>query len=320
MSCDKYPDMRKFAFALLALATLLPQVPAGAALVAGISFALAFGNPYAAATKRWTSTLLQVAVVGLGLGMNLLVVGRVGAQGIGYSALTIFLTMGLGLGLGLLLKVSRDASLLISAGTAICGGSAIAAVAAALRAESEDVTVSLATVFLLNAAALFIFPPIAHALALTQEQFGLWSALAVHDTSSVVGTAIQYGAESLQIGTTVKLVRALWITPLTIGIGLFCARGAPGSKKGKIAMPWFILGFVLAAALVTWVPSLEALGGDAAAASRRILVFTLFLIGSNLTLDTLRKVGLRPLVQGLGLWILAASGSLLAIRGGWIHL
>ncbi len=312
--------MKKIAFIILALLTLHPAAPPSAALLAGICFALAFGNPFSALTRRWTSVLLQAAVVGLGFGMNLLVVGRVGAQGVGYTALTIFLTMGMGFAIGKLLKVSRDSSLLISAGTAICGGSAIAAIAAAIRAESEDVSVALGTVFLLNGVALFIFPPIGHAMSLSQDQFGLWSALAVHDTSSVVGTSIQYGAEALQIGTTVKLARALWITPLTIGIGLFYGENKPSEGKRKIAMPWFILGFVLAAALVTWVPSLEPAGQSAAAFSRRLLVFTLFFIGSNLTLETLKKVGLRPLVQGLALWALAASGSLAAIYAGWIHL
>lgn len=312
--------MKKSAFVILALATLWPEISAGLALVVGIAFALAFGNPFSVYTKTWTSTLLQVAVVGLGFGMNLLVVGKVGLEGVGYTALTILLSMFVGLALGRLLQVRRDASLLISSGTAICGGSAIAAVSGAIRAESEDVSVSLATVFLLNAAALLIFPALGHWANLTQAQFGLWSALAVHDTSSVVGTAIQYGRESLQVGTTVKLARALWITPLTLAIGFGWNRGRAGTGRGKVARPWFILGFLLASALVTWAPSLAGAGEWLAYASRRVLVLTLFLIGANLTMATLRNVGIRPMVQGLLLWFFAASASLFAIMHGWIHL
>jgi len=312
--------MKKAAFLVLGLLCLYPEISAGMALLAGIGFALAFGNPFSVETKRWTSTLLQVAVVGLGFGMNLLVVGKVGFEGVGYTAITILLSMVVGLLLGRALKISKDASLLISCGTAICGGSAIAAVAAAIKAESEDVSVSLATVFLLNAAALFIFPPIGHYMGFSQEQFGLWSALAVHDTSSVVGTSIQYGPQALEIGTTVKLARALWITPVTLLIGFIYSRRAGAGKGGKIAMPWFILGFVLASALVTWVPAAKPAGQLLATASRSVLVLTLFLIGSNLTRKTLQTVGFRPMIQGVLLWIVAGSTSLYAINAGWIHL
>lgn len=311
--------MIKIAFIVLGILCLYPGVPAGIALVAGILFALLFGNPVQAQTKRMTSTLLQVAVVGLGFGMNLLVVGKVGFEGVGYTAITILLSLAVGLALGKALGVARDASLLISAGTAICGGSAIAALSAAIRAESEDVSVSLATIFLLNAAALFIFPPIGHHLALTETQFGLWSALAVHDTSSVVGTAMQYGPRALEVGTTVKLARALWITPLTFAVGYFYSRRV-GATGGKIAKPWFILGFILASAIVTWVPGTQEAGQWLASASRSLLVLTLFLIGSNLTKATLKSAGLRPMVQGVLLWIVAGSTSLYAICEGWIHL
>ncbi len=312
---------KKFFFLILALLCLLPQTPAAAALVTGIVFALTFGNPFLDQTKRWTSTLLQVAVVGLGFGMDLLVVGRVGVQGIGYTALTIFLTMALGIALGKVCKVSRDGSLLIAAGTAICGGSAIAALSAAIRADSEDVSISLATVFLLNAAALLLFPVIGHWMALSPPEFGLWSALAVHDTSSVVGTSIQFGPEALQIGTTVKLARALWITPLTLLIGVYYQKKF-AAKEGqkKIAKPWFILGFLASAALVTWVPELRPVGQGLAAFSRSLLVLTLFLIGSQITLATLRKVGFRPTGMGFVLWVIVGTSSLLAIERGWIRL
>lgn len=309
--------MKKIIFFLLALASLHPVVPAGAALLAGIVFALSVGNPFLNFTKKWTPRLLMISVVGLGFGMNLVVVGTVGFRGIGYTGLTIALSMGVGLLLGRLFKVPKEASILISAGTAICGGSAIAAVSAAMKAKSEDISISLATVFLLNAAALFIFPAIGHWAGLSQEQFGLWSALAVHDTSSVVGTSIQYGARALEIGTTVKLARALWIAPLTMLIVMFYKK--PGSQ-GKFTVPWFILGFVIAAAIYTYVPPMQPVGLELAMISRRLLVLTLFLIGANLTRKTLQSVGFRPLLQGLALWIVAASTSLGAIHSGWIHL
>lgn len=309
--------MKKAAFLLLALAVLHPAVPAGLALVLGIAFALAVGNPVFDLTKKWTPELLKASVVGLGFGMNLIVVGKVGVSGVAYTAFTIALSMGVGLWLGHLFRVSKEASLLISAGTAICGGSAIAAVSAATKAKPEAVSVSLATVFMLNALALLIFPPIGHWAALSPQEFGLWSALAVHDTSSVVGTSIQYGAEALEIGTTVKLARALWITPLTFVIVAFLHKG---SGKGKVAMPWFILGFVAASALVTWIPALQDAGKIGAEVSRRLLVLTLFLIGANLTRKTLQSVGFRPMAQGVALWIVAATVSMGAIKAGWIHL
>lgn len=310
--------MKKIAFLFLALATLYPEVPAALALAMGIFFAIFFGNPFISYTKPLSSRLLSYSVIGLGFGMNLFVVGRVGLQGIGYTLFTITLSMGAGLLLGMLLKVNREASILISAGTAICGGSAIAAVSAGIKAESENVSVSLATVFLLNAAALFIFPPIGLWMGLTPEQFGLWAALAVHDTSSVVGTAMHFGGAALEVGTTVKLARSLWIAPLTFLIVIMF--NSKDRKKGKITFPWFILGFVAAAGIVTYVPSLKPYGDQIAALSRKVLVLVLFLIGSNLTRETLRKAGFRPMVQGFGLWVIAASVSLAAIFYGFIHL
>jgi uncharacterized integral membrane protein (TIGR00698 family) len=313
-----FPGMKKIAFLILAAATLLPDVPAALALAVGIFFAVTFGNPFIDRTKPLASKILTYSVIGLGFGMNLFVVGRVGVQGIGYTLFTITLSMVAGLLLGKLLKVSREASILISAGTAICGGSAIAAVSAGIKAESENISVSLATVFLLNAAALFIFPPIGMWMGLSPENFGLWAALAVHDTSSVVGTAIHYGGGALEVGTTVKLARSLWIAPLTFLIVIFMSK--PGEKKGKITIPWFILGFIGAAALVTYVPSLAGYGAQIAGLARKSLVLVLFLIGSNLTRDTLRKAGVRPMIQGFLLWIIAASVSLAAIHYGIIHL
>jgi uncharacterized integral membrane protein (TIGR00698 family) len=304
-------------FILLALATLNPAVPAGGALVAGIVLSLTLGNPYSSHTKKLAARLLQLSVIGLGADLDLITVAKVGYQGLGYTAATITLTLLLGLLLGRALRVARTPSLLIASGTAICGGSAIAAVSAAIAAPAEDISVSMATVFVLNSVALLIFPPLGHALGLSQTQFGLWSALAVHDTSSVVGTTLQYGATALHVGTTVKLARALWIAPMTLVLGLlFSTQG----KGGGIKFPWFIVGFVAMAAAVTWLPVIRPAGTQIAFASRRLLVLTLFLIGANLNAASLRAVGPRPLVQGLVLWLVVGTATAAAVVAGWIAI
>lgn len=308
----------KLLIPITALLCVAPFVSSALALVLGIALAVTVGNPYLDLTRRYTHNLLALSVVGLGAGMDLGVVGRVGLRGIGYTVIGISTTLILGTLLGKLLKTSRDTSILITSGTAICGGSAIAAIAPTIGAKHHEVSVSLGTVFLLNALALLIFPPIGHALHLSEAQFGLWSALAIHDTSSVVGAAMQYGKEALQIGTTVKLARALWIVPLTIGIGFFVkAEKTEGAQKPK--RPWFILGFIAAAALVTWVPALQPAGHIVEWIARRMLVLTLFLIGANLTPATLKSVGARPLIQGVVLWIIVAAGTLGAIYVGLIQ-
>jgi uncharacterized integral membrane protein (TIGR00698 family) len=303
--------MKRSAWLAIAALTLAPGVPAAAALVGGILFALLLGNPWLERTRAWTTPLLQLSVVGLGFGMNLDQVLRAGAHGIGVTAAGISATLALGWALGRALRTERDVSLLVSSGTAICGGSAIAAVASAIDAPAAPTAVALATVFLLNAAALVLFPPIGHYFGLSQSQFGLWAALAIHDTSSVVGASMQYGREALELATTVKLARALWIVPLAFGVGW--ARG--GARK-KAKRPWFILGFVLAAAAASWIPGARVPGEWLAAGARHALVLTLFLIGSGLTPPTLRQVGARPLVQGLLLWLAVAGGSLWAIAVG----
>ena len=299
---------------------LLPQVSAAMALVTGIAVALAAGNPFLARTKTLTPRLLAISVVGLGAGMNLMQVAKAGAQGIQYTVVSILSTFALGTLIGRWVRTRRDASLLITAGTAICGGSAIAALAPALRARDEDVSVALGTVFVLNGVALLIFPSIGHRLSLSQTQFGLWSALAIHDTSSVVGATLQYGREALEVGTTVKLARVLWIVPMTLVAGYARRRseGTESAPEGPARRPWFILGFLFAAALVTWVPALQPAGHVVEILARRLLVLTLFLIGASLTASTLRTVGVRPLVQGVILWLIVASATLGAIEAGWI--
>jgi uncharacterized integral membrane protein (TIGR00698 family) len=274
------------------------------------------GNPFPAATARVVTPMLQISVVGLGAGMNLAEVARVGAHGFLYTVVGISLTITIGLTLGRLIRTERDTSLLVTVGTAICGGSAIAAVAPVIRAKSHDVSVALATVFFLNSVALFAFPWIGHHLGLDQAQFGVWSALAIHDTSSVVGAAMQYGARALEIATTIKLTRALWIVPVTLAIGMVWNRSE--RNTGKVRRPWFILGFLCAAALVTWVPSLKPTGHIMFVGAQRFLVVTLFLIGSGLSRSALQVVGRRPLIQGFILWVLMGSGTLGAILLGWI--
>ena len=219
--------------------------------------------------------------------------------------------------------MDREAGLLIAIGTAICGGSAIAAAAPVLRARPHQVSVALATVFLLNAAALVLFPPIGHWAGLGQGAFGLWAALAIHDTSSVVGAGMAYGPKALAVATTVKLARALWIVPLTLGLGWLVAlrrrQADPEAGAGApVKKPWFIGGFLAMAAVVTWIPALHGAGHLVAAAAHRLLVLALFLIGAGLSRQALRDVGARPFVQGLLLWLTVASLGLAAVRAGWL--
>jgi uncharacterized integral membrane protein (TIGR00698 family) len=307
----------KIAVPLFAMACLTPWVSAWAALLLGIALAVSLGNPYAHVTTKYTNKLLQYSVVGLGAGMNLIVVASVGAHGIGYTVIGISCTLFFGFIFARLLKLDRETGVLISVGTAIFGGSAIAAVAPTIKAKSQSISVALGTVFMLNAVALVIFPPLGHWLGLTEKQFGLWAALAIHDTSSVVGATLQYGNEALQIGTTVKLARALWIVPVTIACGFLFARGDKGTA-GKAKRPWFILGFVIAAAIVTWIPAARAPGHWVEAVAKRTLVLTLFCIGANLTPATLKSVGVKPFLLGIALWILAATGTLTAVLMGWL--
>jgi uncharacterized integral membrane protein (TIGR00698 family) len=243
----------------------------------------------------------------------LIAVGKTGIAGLGVALVSISVTLAIGLLIGKILKSDRDTSLLITVGTAICGGSAIAAIAPIIRAKPQSVAVAMGTVFLLNALALFLFPMLGHNLGLSQHEFGVWSALAIHDTSSVVGAGLQYGPEALQTGVTIKLARAFWIVPLAIGFG-FLYRDKEAEQGGRVKKPWFMLGFLLMSALVTWVPSLQDIGHSIEKMARAGFVITLFLIGSNLTPATLRSVGIRPLVQGVTLWLLVSIVTVAVIK------
>ena len=311
------PPLSLLPLLLGAALALAPFTPAAAALAGGALLALTLGNPLVSRTRAWSQQLLPLAVVGLGADMNLRSVARAGLHGLGITALSLLLVLALGWWLARLLKVERDVGLLISVGTAICGGSAIAAVAPVLRAREQEVSVALATVFLLNAAALLIFPPLGHLTHLGQNAFGLWAALAIHDTSSVVGAGLAYGPRALEVATTVKLARALWIVPLTLVIGWWMGRrGEAPPEAPPVKKPWFIGGFLLMAALVTFVPTLHTPGQVVAVAARRVLVLTLFLIGAGLSREALRTVGFRPFLQGLLLWVAVGILGLGAVKLG----
>ena len=285
------------------------------ALLGGIIFGLSFVHPYHADSRGLARFLLQASVVALGFGMNLHEVLKAGKSGFVYTALGISFAMGLGWLLGKFLAVRSSTSYLISAGTAICGGSAIAAVGPVISANDEEMAVSLGTVFILNSAALLIFPPIGSALHLSQTQFGLWAALAIHDTSSVVGAAAHYGAQSLIIATTVKLARALWIVPLTL-----LTAAVKHNKNRKIDLPWFIGLFCLAAVFNTYVPQAHSFSQALFTIGRLGLTATLFLIGTGISRASIKQVGWRPLVQGVLLWLIVGSLSLYLIQRGWISL
>jgi uncharacterized integral membrane protein (TIGR00698 family) len=284
------------------------------ALLGGLIYGLALVHPFHVESKSLSKFLLQASVVALGFGMNLHEVLHAGKSGFLYTALSITGAMLLGLGLGYLIHVQKKPSFLISAGTAICGGSAIAAVGPIAEANEEEMAVSLGTVFILNSVALFLFPVIGLALHMSQTQFGLWSALAIHDTSSVVGATAKYGAAALAVGTTIKLARALWIVPLSAVTAIFL------KSKAQIQWPWFILFFCFAALLNTLLPSFSGTFGALNHLGRIGLTVTLFLIGTGLNKKTLAKVGVRPLLQGLILWAIVGSTTLALILGNWIHL
>ena len=284
------------------------------ALLGGLIYGFTVAHPFGAESKRLATFLLQASVVALGFGMNLHEVLRAGRSGFLYTAISITVAMLLGAGLGYVIRVGKKSAFLISAGTAICGGSAIAAVGPIAEASDEEMGVSLGAVFILNSIALFLFPLLGHVFHMTQAQFGLWSALAIHDTSSVVGATAKYGPTALAIGTTIKLARALWIVPLSFVTAISLR------SKARIKWPWFILLFCLAALLNTLLPAFNATFGVLNHLGKIGLTVTLFLIGTGLNKETLKNVGLRPFLQGLALWIIVGTGTLALILFHWIHL
>ena len=308
------PVLSKIIFFLALVLSFTGLFSPPVALTVGIIFGLSFIHPYAAAARTSARILLQVCVVALGFGMNLQAVVKVGRTGFVYTAMGISFAILIGLSLGRILRVRGNSSFLITAGTAICGGSAIAAIGPILHADDEEMAVSLGTVFILNSVALLLFPVIGILLHLSQSQFGLWAALAIHDTSSVVGAAAKYGQEALIIGTTVKLARALWIVPLAL------ATAAVKHSKSRVKLPWFILFFCLAAILNTYFPPITRFSHSLFALGRLGLTATLFLIGTGISRATLKEVGWRPLLQGIILWFAVGVTSLYFIRAGMIAM
>lgn len=285
-----------------------PILSPALALFAGIVVANTMGNPFEKLSREAVKTLLKIAIVGLGFGIHADKAMQAGGKGVLLTVFSIALTLTLGAFLGRRLTVDKKTSYLIASGTAICGGSAIAAVSPLVKAEDSQISLALGTVFILNAAALFIFPPIGHALGLSQVEFGTWAAIAIHDTSSVVGAAAAYGPQAEATATTLKLARALWIIPLSV-FTLWAFK----SKGGKIKIPYFILLFVVAIAINTWFPSLAPLYSGIGIAAHQILILTLFLIGAGLSRHTLKNVGIRPLILGISLWVVVSVVSLTAI-------
>ena len=279
-------------------------------LFIGLLFALVCGQPYPAFNKKMSKMLLQYSVVGLGFGMNIEASLASGVQGMAFTIVSVFGTLALGWLLGRkLLKVDRNTSYLVSSGTAICGGSAIAAVGPVIKAKDYEMSVALGTVFILNVIALFIFPPLGRALGLNDVQFGTWAAIAIHDTSSVVGAGAAYSETALEVATTIKLTRALWIIPVT----LFTAFIFRTDGK-KVTIPWFILWFIVAMVVNTYLlDSVPQVGKAVNGIARKCLTLTMFFIGASLSVGTLKQVGVRPLLQGILLWILISAGSLLYI-------
>jgi uncharacterized integral membrane protein (TIGR00698 family) len=280
------------------------------ALFLGLIYALLCGQAYPKFNKIVSKKLLQYAVVGLGFGMNLHASLASGKEGMMFTVVSVAGTMLVGMLIGYkLLKVDKSTSYLISSGTAICGGSAIAAVGPVIKAKDSEMSVALATVFVLNAVALFVFPVLGHWLGLTQQQFGMWAAIAIHDTSSVVGAGAAYGEEALQVATTIKLTRALWIIPLALVTAIIFK-----NKENKISIPWFILWFVVAILINTYVlRDLPQVGKIISIIARKVLVLIMFFIGASLTKNTLKSVGFKPLIQGVILWLVVGTCSLIYI-------
>ncbi|MFI3299162.1 MAG: putative sulfate exporter family transporter [Rikenellaceae bacterium] len=300
-------NLKIVAFVTLAALCATSYITAPMALVAGFLFSLLLGNPLPKFTSKMTSWMLKASVVGIGFGMNCQEALIAGKEGLWMTVCSITLVLTLGYFLGRWMKINRKMAHLVSSGTAICGGSAIAAVAPAINAKQEEISISLGIVFLLNAIALIIFPIMGHYFELSQHQFGMWSAIAIHDTSSVVGAAATYGEEALKVATTVKLTRALWIIPVSIlSVVLF------KSKSKKVSIPWFIFLFVGAMVINSFV-DLGSVGTSLYSLSKSMLVVTLFLIGSAISVKALKTTGLKPILLGVSLWVVISVVSLVAI-------
>ena len=301
-------SMAELLYIGLALLCLFPFMSPPIALVVGLIIAQVIENPFSDLSHKAVQWLLKIAVIGLGFGMCVGSALSAGKQGFLFTVASITLTLFLGLAVGKFLGIDKKITQLISAGTAICGGSAIAALSPIIKADAKQISISIGIVFLLNSIALFIFPAIGHYLDLSQHQFGLWSAIAIHDTSSVVGAADVYGAKALEVATTVKLARALWILPISMVFVLFSG----GSFK-KIKIPYFIGLFILAIITNTYVPHIEIVAPYIVSASKVALTLVLFLIGTSLSFSSLKEAGAKPLFLAIGVWVFISVLSLVAI-------
>lgn len=305
---DYLKKYNSYYYLLLAFLCLTPWITPPIALFLGLTFALTLGSPFPTFNKKASKYLLQISVVGLGFGMNLHESLKAGADGILFTVISVVSVMFIGIIFGKFLKVNDKTAYLISSGTAICGGSAIAATGPIIKADEAQMSVSLATVFMLNAVALFVFPVLGHLLQLSQHQFGTWAAIAIHDTSSVVGAGAAYGEEALKVATTVKLTRALWIIPLSIFTTFYFK-----SKNEKMYIPWFIFFFVLAMILNTYLNIPKTLTTSIVGVSRQCLTLTLFFIGAGLSRAAIKKVGVKPFVLGISLWFFIGIVSLIFV-------
>jgi uncharacterized integral membrane protein (TIGR00698 family) len=305
---DRSITTREVIFLLAVVFCLSPLISPPIALLMGLVIAQFIGHPYLHLNHKATHLLLQISVVGLGFGMNVGAALKAGRQGILFTIVSIVCTLVTGFLMGRIFKIEKQTSYLISAGTAICGGSAIAAIAPVIKAEEKQISVALGTIFILNSIALFLFPVIGHALNLSQTQFGIWCAIAIHDTSSVVGAASKYGAEALEVATTVKLARALWIIPIAF-VSTFIFK----NKNTQLKIPYFIGLFVLAMVLNTYVPGIAVFSRYAVYIAKSGLTLTLFLIGCGLSGKVLQSVGFKPLIQGVILWVGISAAALWAI-------
>jgi uncharacterized integral membrane protein (TIGR00698 family) len=301
-------NTRKIIFILAILICLSPVTSPPIALLLGLILAQLIENPFLHLNHKAINWLLKISVVGLGFGMNIFSAIQAGRQGILFTIASIITVLTVGIIAGRFLKVDKRTSFLISAGTAICGGSAIAALSPVIKAEEKQISVAMGVIFILNSIALFIFPVIGHSMHLSQTQFGLWCAIAIHDTSSVVGAASHYGAQALQVATTVKLARALWIIPVAFITSFLFKTG-----NKKINIPYFIGLFILAMLVNTYVPFIRPIIPYITGIAKTGLTLTLFLIGSSLSLKVLKSVGVVPLFQGIMLWVLISAVSLWAV-------
>lgn len=301
-------SVQKIIFTGFATLCLTSFISSPIALALGFLLAVFIGNPFEKNLHSYIHLLLQISIVGLGFGLKLDEALQAGKTGFSLTIASIISVMVLGYFLGKIFKLDKPLSYLISVGTAICGGSAIAATSPIIKPETRQISLALAIIFTLNSLALFIYPAIGYLLDLSQEQFGLWCAIGIHDTSSVVGAASKYGDEALKTATTVKLARALWIIPVSI-ITMFIFK----NKGTKIKIPWFIGWFILAILLNTYLPFPDNLTSIVTGFAKSGLNLTLFLIGSTLSVRTLKTIGFRPLAAAVILWIAISAGSLIYI-------